>query len=78
MITITNRRYEILCQLSFDLAGGLIAYDDWFEQDLDTGVGTYEFTVDKDGNPELEKIINGCYVFVMDGNSYTRLRDCID
>ena len=68
MITITNRRYETLCQLSFDLAGGLIAYDDWFEQDLDTGVGTYEFTADKDGNPELEKIINGCYVFVMDGN----------
>lgn len=67
MITITNRRYETLCQLSFDLAGGLIAYDDWFEQDLDTGVGTYEFTVDKDGNTELEKIINGCYVFVMDG-----------
>lgn len=68
MITITNRKYETLCQLSFDLAGGLIAYDDWFEQDLDTGVGTYEFTVDKDGNPELEKIINGCYVFVMDGS----------
>ena len=67
MITVTNRRYETLCQLSFDLAGGLIAYDDWFEQDLDTGVGTYEFTVDKDGNPELEKIINGCYVFVVDG-----------
>ena len=67
MITITNRRYETLCQLSFDLAGGLIAYNDWFEQDLDTGVGTYEFTVDKDGNPELEKIINGCYAFVMDG-----------
>lgn len=68
MITVTNRRYETLCQLSFDLAGGLIAYDDWFEQDLETGVGTYEFTVDKDGNSELEKIINGCYVFVMDGN----------
>ena len=67
MITITNRRYETLCQLSFELAGGLIAYDDWFEQDLETGVGTFEFTVDKDGNPELEKIINGCYVFVMDG-----------
>lgn len=71
MITITNRRYETLCQLNFDLTGGLIAYDDWFEQDLDTGVGTYEFTVDKDGNPELEKIINGCYVFVMDG-THTR------
>lgn len=67
MITITNRKYETLCQLSFDLAGGLIAYDDWFEQDLETGIGTYEFTVDKDSNPELEKIINGCYVFVMDG-----------
>lgn len=68
MITIMNRHYEILCQLSFELEKGLIAYDDWFEQDLDTGIGTYEFTVDKTGNSEIEKIEVGCYVLVMDGS----------
>ena len=62
MITVTNRQYETLCQLNFDLAGGLIAYDDWFEQDLSTGVGTYEFSVDKTGNRELEKLEVGCYL----------------
>ena len=67
MITVTNRKYETVCQLSFDLAGGLVAYNDWFEQDLETGVGTYEFEVDKDGNPEIEKIVVGSYVFVKDG-----------
>lgn len=68
MITVTNRQYETLCQLNFDLAGGLIAYDDLFEQDLDTGVGTYEFSVDKNGNRELEKLEVGCYLIVKDGN----------
>lgn len=67
MITITTRKYATLCQVSFDLSGGLIAYDDWFEKDIDTGIGTYEFTIDKDGNPDLEKIIIGCYLFVSDG-----------
>lgn len=68
MITVTNRRYETVCQLTFDLAGGLIADDDWLEQDLDTGIATYEFTVEKDGNPEVEKLVNGNYVFVPDGD----------
>ena len=68
MITVTNRQYETLCQLNFDLAGGLIAYDDWFEQDLSTGVGTYEFSVDKIGNRELEKLEVGCYLIVKDGS----------
>ena len=68
MITVTNRQYETLCQLNFDLAGGLVAYDDWFEQDLDTGVGTYEFSVDKNGNRELEKLEVGCYLIVKDGS----------
>lgn len=67
MITITTRKYATLCQVSFDLFGGLIAYDDWFEKDIDTGIGTYEFTIDKDGNPDLEKIVIGCYLFVSDG-----------
>ena len=53
MITVTNRQYDIVCQLSFDLADGLFAYNDWFEQDLDTGIGTYQFTVDKIGDPEI-------------------------
>lgn len=67
MITITTRKYATLCQVSFDLSGGLIAYDDWFEKDIDTGIGTYEFTIDKDGNTDLEKIVIGCYLFVSDG-----------
>lgn len=68
MITVTNRNYEILCQLSFNLSGGLIAYNDYFEQDLETGIGTYDFTVDKTGNPEIEKLEVGCYLIVKDGS----------
>ena len=66
--TVTNRNYEILCQLSFNLTGGLIAYNDYFEQDLETGIGTYDFTVDKTGNPEIEKLEVGCYLIVKDGS----------
>lgn len=69
MITVTNRHYDIVCQLSFDLADGLFAYNDWFEQDLDTGIGTFEFTVVKDGNPEVEKLSVGCYLFVKIGDN---------
>lgn len=68
MITVTNRQYDIVCQLSFDLTDGLSAYNDWFEQDLDTGIGTYQFTVDKIGDPEIEKITVGCYLIVKDGS----------
>lgn len=68
MITVTNRNYEILCQLSFNLTGGLIAYNDYFEQNLETGIGTYDFTVDKTGNPEIEKLEVGCYLIVKDGS----------
>ena len=68
MITVTNRNYETVCQLTFDLAGGLFAYNDYFEQDLDTGIGTYEFTVDKTGNSEIEKLVVGCYLMVTDGS----------
>ena len=68
MITVTNRNYETVCQLTFDLAGGLFAYNDYFEQDLDTGIGTYEFTVDKTGNSEIEKLVVGCYLMVKDGS----------
>lgn len=68
MITVTDREYNKLCQLHFEASGGLIAYNDWFEQDLDTGIGTYEFNVDKTGNPEIEKINVGCYLMVKDGS----------
>lgn len=68
MITLTDREYNKLCQLHFGSSGGLIAYNDWFEQDLDTGIGTYEFTVDKTGNHEIEKINVGCYLMVKDGS----------
>lgn len=68
MITVTDREYNKLCQLHFESSGGLIVYNDWFEQDLDTGIGTYEFNVDKTGNPEIEKINVGCYLMVKDGS----------
>ena len=68
MITVMNRQYDIVCQLSFDLADGLFAYNDWFEQDLDTGIGTYQFTVDKIRDSEIEKINVGCYLIVKDGS----------
>ena len=68
MITVTDREYNKLCQLHFESSRGLIAYNDWFEQDLDTGIGTYEFNVDKTGNPEIEKINVGCYLMVKDGS----------
>ena len=68
MITVTDRKYNKLCQLHFESSGGLIAYNDWFEQDLDTGIGTYEFNVDKTENPEIEKINVGCYLMVKDGS----------
>lgn len=68
MITVTNRNYEILCQLTFNLTGGLLAYNDYFEQDLETGIGTYDFTVDKTDNPEIEKLEVGCYLIVKDGS----------
>lgn len=68
MITVTDREYNKLCQLHFESSGGLIAYNDWFEQDLDTGIGTYEFNVDKTGNPEIEKINVGCYLMIKDGS----------
>ena len=68
MITLTDREYNKICQLHLGSGGGLIAYNDWFEQDLDTGIGTYEFTVDKTGNPEIEKINVGCYLMVKDGS----------
>ena len=46
----------------------MLAYNDYFEQDLETGIGTYDFTVDKTGNPEIEKLEVGCYLIVKDGS----------
>ncbi|MBF0780518.1 MULTISPECIES: phage tail spike protein [unclassified Granulicatella] len=71
MITVTDRRYNTLCQASFDLPEGLIAYDDVFEQDLDTAISTYQFTVDKT-HEDVQYIQVGCYVFANDdGNIRT-------
>ena len=47
MITVTDRKYNKICQLHFGSIGKLIAKDDLFEQDLDTGIGLYEFKVNK-------------------------------
>lgn len=67
MITITDRKYNKICQLQFGSIGELIAYDDLFEQDLDTGIGVYEFKVDKT-HSSVSNIVVGCYLFVNDGD----------
>lgn len=65
MITVTDRKYNKICQLHFGSIGELIAYDDLFEQDLDTGIGIYEFKVDKT-HDSIANIVAGCYLFVPD------------
>ena len=67
MITVTDRKYNKICQLHFGSIGELIAYDDLFEQDLDTGIGVYEFKVDKT-HDSIANIVVGCYLFVLDGD----------
>lgn len=65
MITVTDRKYNKICQLHFGAIGELIAYDDMFEQDLDTGIGIYEFKVDKT-HDSIANVAVGCYLFVPD------------
>lgn len=65
MITVTDRKYNKICQLHFGSIGELIAYDDMFEQDLDTGIGIYEFKVDKT-HDSIANVAVGCYLFVPD------------
>lgn len=67
MITVTDRKYNKICQLHFGSIGELIAYDDLFEQDLDTGIGIYEFKVDKT-HESIKNVSIGCYIFVKDGD----------
>ena len=65
MITVTDRKYNKICQLHFGSIGDLIAQDDLFEQDLDTGIGIYEFKVDKT-HDSIANIVVGSYLFVPD------------
>ena len=67
MITVMDRKYNKICQLHFGSIGELIAYDDLFEQDLDTGIGIYEFKVDKT-HESIKNVSIGCYLFVVDGD----------
>ena len=67
MITVTDRKYNKICQLHFGSIGELIAYDDLFEQDLDTGIGIYEFKADKT-HESIKNVSIGCYLFVVDGD----------
>ena len=66
MITVYSRRtFEILTQISFNESyESLIAYDDKYHDDLETGVATYEFSVDKT-NDEVENITIGAYIRVL-------------
>ncbi|MEY8462518.1 phage tail spike protein [Streptococcus merionis] len=67
MITVLDRQFNVLAQLYYDGLDGPLIYDDWFEQDLETGVASLEFMVDKT-HDEVGLIRAGCYLFVQDGN----------
>lgn len=68
MITVTDRRYNTVCQIHYDLPNGLIAYNDVFMQDLSTGISTYEFSVDKT-DESIDRIRIGYYVLAQDGDT---------
>lgn len=67
MITVTDRKYNKICQLHFGSIGELIADNDLFEQDLDTGIGIYEFKVNKN-HESVKNVALGCYLFALDGD----------
>nr|DAV68492.1 MAG TPA: tail protein [Caudoviricetes sp.] len=64
MITFYSRGYEIVAQASFNRDGGLVAYDDVFHDDLNTGISTFKFSIDKT-TEEAEKIALGLYIRVL-------------
>lgn len=66
MITVYSRRtFQILTQISFNESyTNLIAYDDKFHDDLETGVATYTFSVDK-STEAVENITIGAYIRVL-------------
>lgn len=65
MITVLDRQQNLLTQIAYDSPEGLIAYDDTFAQDLETGISSYEFTVDK-LNDDVALVKAGCILFVQD------------
>lgn len=77
MITFYSRDYEVLAQASFDRVGGLVAYDDTFEKDLETGLSTYTFTIDK-LDDEISKIGIGNYVRVVGADGVSRWFEVLD
>ena len=75
MITVLDRRQNVLTQISFDAPEGLLAYDDVFIQDLETGISSYQFKVDKTDN-DISLLKVGCYLFV-DDDGITRVFEVI-
>ena len=65
MITFYDRQYNVIAQATFASLGGLVAYDDEFEKDLDTGLSTYTFTIDKI-DKDIENAGIGNYVRAVD------------
>lgn len=65
MITIADRQYNKICQISFDGTGDLVAYDDKFSQPEDSDLSSYFFSVYKTSK-EIEKIQVGSIVYVQD------------
>lgn len=65
MITFYDRQYNVIAQATFASLGGLVAYDDEFEKDLETGLSTYTFTIDKI-DKDIENAGIGNYVRAVD------------
>ncbi|MBS4769669.1 phage tail protein [Carnobacteriaceae bacterium zg-ZUI240] len=65
MITIADRQFNKLCQISFGGSSNLVAYDDKFMQPKDSDLSSYFFRVGKT-SLDIEKISVGALVYVQD------------
>ena len=64
MITFYSRKYEVKAQASFTGVNGLVAFDELYSDDLETGLATYTFSINKT-SAEVEKIQLGDYIRVL-------------
>jgi len=64
MITFYSRKYQVKAQVSFTGVNGLVAIDDLHSDDLETGLATYTFSINKT-TVEVEKIELGDYIRVL-------------
>lgn len=64
MITFYSRKYEVKAQASFTGVDGLVAFDDLHSDDVETGLATFTFSVNKTTD-DVEKVALGDYIRVL-------------